>query len=135
MPRRILDDAPANEQEAVADLFQWLLFLDDIIQYTGQPVNARYLAAGLRDLATAGFAQPGNANEVRLAWQQLLDVMGSKLLGMFIMSKAWEGFAPKVSKRHDTDSLATLWVGDGKKVVARVTFRQEVPTDIRIDVQ
>jgi hypothetical protein len=45
------------------------------------------------------------------------------------------GFAPKVSKRHDTDSLATLWAGGGKKVVARVTFRQEVPADIRIDVE
>ena len=133
--RKILDDAPANEQEAVADLFQWLLFLDDIIQYTGQPINARYLAAGLRDLATASFAQPGNAHEVRLAWQMLLDVMGPKLTGMFIMSKAWEGFAPKVSKRHDTDSLATLWAGNDQKVVARVQFQQDVPVGIRFDVE
>ena len=133
--RKILDDAPANEQEAVADLFQWLLFLDDIIQYTGQPINARYLAAGLRDLATASFAQPGNAHEVRLAWQMLLDVMGPKLTGMFIMSKAWQGFAPKVSKLHDTDSLATLWVGNDQKVVARVQFQQDVPVGIRFDVE
>ena len=133
--RKILDDAPANEQEAVADLFQWLLFLDDIIQYTGQPINARYLAAGLRDLATASFAQPGNAHEVRLAWQMLLDVMGPKLTGMFIMSKAWEGFAPKVSKRHDTDSLATLWAGNDQKVVARAQFQQDAPVGIRFDVE
>ncbi len=135
MPRKILDDHPANEQEAVADLFQWFFYLDDIIQHTNHPVNARYLAAALRDLTQASFATPGQAAEVRLAWQMLLDVMGPKLTGMFIMSKAWEGFVPKVSRRHDTDSLATLWAGDGKKVVARVTFQRDVPTGIRFDVE
>jgi hypothetical protein len=133
--RKILDNAPANEQESVADLFQWFFYLDDIIQHTGQPVNTRYLASALRDLSAASFANPGNATEVRLAWQMLLDVMGPKLTGMFIMSKAWRGFAPQVSKRHDTDSLATLWVGDGKKVVARVTFQRDVPTGIRFDIE
>ena len=133
--RKILDDHPANEQESVADLFQWFFFLDDIIQYTGQPVNTRYLAAALRDVSKASFANPGNATEVRLAWQMLLDVMGPKLTGMFIMSKAWRGFVPQVSKLHDTDSLATLWAGDGKKVVARVTFQRDVPTGIRFDVE
>lgn len=133
--RKTNDDMPANEQESVADLFQWLLYMDELVELAGRPVNARYLAGALRDLTTASFSPNGTAHEVRLAWQMLYDVMGPKLLGKFVSTGAWKDFVPAVSLVNDTDSYATLWAGGGKKVVGRVQFQRDVPVDLRFDVE
>lgn len=133
--RVILDNVPANETEATADAFQWILFLDEVVELFNWPVNARYLVTALRDLRTASCAKPGNAHEVRLAWQMLLDTAGPILTGKFIATGTWREYSPYVRGTRDTPSLATLWEGNGKAVVCRVRFDRDVPVGMIFDVE
>lgn len=132
--RRMLDNMPANETEAAADAFQWILFLDEVIALFNWPVNARFLVCALRDLRTASCAKTTTAHEVRLAWQMLLDTAGPILTGKFISTGTWREHTPYVRGTHDTPSLATLWEGNGQAVVCRVQFQQEVPVDMKFEV-
>ena len=86
--RAMLENPHSNERDAVADLFQWILFQEPVAELLQRYVNARYLAKALDDLAQASFAPDGKACEVRLAWQVLSDVMGPQLLWMFVGSRA-----------------------------------------------
>jgi hypothetical protein len=133
--RAILDDMPANEFEAAADVFQWIFFLDEVIDLFHWPVNARYLSAALRDLRTASCAKPGNPREIQLAWQLLLDTAGLTLTGKFIATGTWKEFCPFVVQLPSGGSKITLWKGGGKSVVGRVQYRKDVPFDIRFDIE
>ena len=133
--RAMLENPPSNERDAVADLFQWILFQEPVAELLQRYVNARYLAKALDDLAQASFAPDGKACEVRFAWQVLSDVMGPQLLWMFVGSRAWKRYCPRVSRRHDSLSKFALWVGSWEKVVARVQYRREQPVDLRFFVE
>jgi len=134
MTRRMTDNMPANETEATADMFQWILFQDDVTALFDWPVNSRYLVAALRDLRTASYSGTANAYEVRLAWQMLLDTAGPILTGRFIASGTWREYTPYVFSARDTPSLATLWEGEQKSVVCRAQYHLEVPIGMRFDV-
>lgn len=122
-----------DRPELPEDLLQWVFHTDFMVQATGRPINTRYLCQALRDLRTASHG--ANPNEVRLAWQMLLDTAGPQLTGMFIRNGDWERFAPKVSRKTNTPSRITVWEKDGKRVVVRRQFVGEVPTDITFDVE
>jgi hypothetical protein len=132
--RRILDNMPANEREATADAFQWILFMDEVIALFDWPVNARYLATALRDLRMASRSGVANAHEVRLAWQMLLDTAGPILTGRFISSGTWRDYTPYVFSSRNTPSMAILWEGEHKAVVCRVQYRQEVPVGMSFEL-
>jgi hypothetical protein len=138
MPKRrrsILDDMPANETEAAADQLQWILFLEEVMDMFNWPVNTRYLVSALRDLRTASSAKPGNAYEVRLAWQLVLDVAGPILTGRFISSGTWREYTPYVRNARDTPSRATVWQRNGKAVVCRARYQKEVAVDLAFHVE
>ena len=133
--RPMLENPPENQRNAVADLFQWILFQEPVAELLHRSVNARYMAKSLEDLAKTSFAPDAQACEVRLAWQVLSDVMGPQLLWMFVGSGAWKRYCPRVSRRHDSLSKFALWAGGGEKVVARVQYWREEPVDLRFFVE
>lgn len=127
------DDYPANEMESTADLFQWILRLDEMVAIAGQRINARYTASALRDLVTASHGE--NPHEVRLAWQLLLDTIGPVLTGKFIATGAWKDFCPEPDHDEGTPSLAVLWRKHCQSVIGRVQFTKDRPTGVRFDVE
>ncbi len=133
--RKALDNLPADDYERAADVFQWIFHLDDVIKLLDWPINTRYLSAALRDLRTASNAKPGNAREVQLAWQLVMDTAGVSLTGKFIHSNAWKDFCPYVRPVPSGGSKVALWRGDGKVVVAYLQFKNEVGVGIRFDIE
>jgi hypothetical protein len=133
--RKALDNLPANDFERAADVFQWIFHLNEVIDLFGWPVNARYLSAALRDLREASCAKPGNAREVQLAWQLVLDTAGLNLTGKFIHSGAYKDFCPYVRPVPSGGSKIALWRGEGKIVVARLQFLNDKGVGIRFDIE
>lgn len=126
-------EQPANVREEVADLFQWFFRLRAVQKLAGQRINARFFASAMEDLSTSSFGD--NPNEVRLAWQMVLDTLGVRLTGMMIDEGVYRQYTPEPDHDRGTPSLAVLWRKNGKSVVGRVTFTEDVPTGIRFDVE
>jgi len=127
------DDYPANQQEATADLFQWVFSLPQLKKLAGRRISARYLAAALQDLSTASHGD--NAHEVRLAWQMVLDTLGPIMLSHFLHHEAWKQFCPEPDHDQGTPSMAIVWRKGGQSVVARHQYVNEVPVDIKFTVE
>jgi hypothetical protein len=126
-------EPPANEREEVADLFQWFFRLKAIEKIAGQRINARFLASAMQDLSAACFGD--NPNEVRLAWQMVLDTLGPVLTGKMLRERVYLRYTPEPDHDAGTPSMAVVWRKNGQSVVARGTFTQEKPTGIRFDVE
>jgi hypothetical protein len=129
----VTDDYPANDFEATAYKFQWFFDLKEIQERFGQRVSARFAESAMRDLTAASFGD--NANEVRLAWQLLLDSIGPILTGLFISTGAWKKFCPEPDHDVGAPAMAILWRKNGKQVVGRVTFKDDRAHGIRFDVE
>ena len=127
------DDYPANQQEATADLFQWVFSLPQLKKLAGRRISARFLASALQDLSTASHGD--NANEVRLAWQMVLDTLGPIMLSHFLHHEAWKQFCPEPDHDQGTPSMAIVWRKSGQSVVARHQYVNEVPVDIKFTVE
>jgi hypothetical protein len=126
-------EPPANEREEVADLFQWFFRLKAIEKIAGQRINARFLASAMQDLSTACFGD--NPNEVRLAWQMVLDTLGPVLTGKMIDEGVYRRYTPEPDSVRGTPSLAVVWRKNGQSVVARAQYVQDKATGIRFDVE
>ena len=127
------DDYPANPQEFTADLFQWVFSLDEFRALAGQRISARLFASALEDLSTA--SRGDHAHEVRLAWQLLLDTIGPVMTGHFLSTGAWKQFCPEPDHDAGSPSLAVVWRKGGQSVVARRQFKNDLPVDVRFDVE
>ena len=127
------DDYPANQQEATADLFQWVFSLPQLKKLAGRRISARFLASALQDLSTASHGD--HAHEVRLAWQMVLDTLGPIMLSHFLHHEAWKQFCPEPDHDQGTPSMAIVWRKHGQSVVARNQYVNEVPVDIKFTVE
>jgi hypothetical protein len=132
-PGRNASRPPPNDFERAADYLEWVFHLPPGV--VTQNVCARSLVNALQDVVTASFAQVGNPLEVKLGWQVVMDIMGPELFAAFINMHAWEDFCPAVSSKYNTPSRHVLWVGHGKRVVLRVLFRADRPTELQLAVE
>ncbi len=122
-----------DDFERAADALEWVFYLPP--GSVTQDICARDVARALRDVVDASFANVGNPLEVKLAWQIVMDAMGSQLFSTFVRIGAWKDFCPPVSKRHNTFSRHVLWVGQGKRVVLRLSFKNDVPVEQKLWVE
>jgi hypothetical protein len=120
------DDGP--RPVSPADAFQWVFNLDLCLKGFGRMVSAPYLYKSLIDLRTA--VESGNAHEVRLAWQMILDVAGPMLTGMFIREGGWKEVCPVPYGVSDTPSQCVVWENYEKRVIARLQYRNDEAVDI-----
>lgn len=132
-PGRHLNRPTPSDFERGADYLEWVFYLPP--GTVTQNVCARDVANALHDLVTASFDQVGNPLEVRLAWQNVMDTMGPMLFNQFIRMRAWEDFCPPVSPIHDTTSKHVLWVGHDKRVVLRLTYKNDVAVDQKLWIE
>lgn len=95
--------------------------------------NPRLLASALADMDRATHG--GSAHEVRLAWQQVYDLVGPKLTGLFISTGSWRDYCPDIDDQTDTDSRATLWTDGDQRVVCQLVFLREQPWDMTFTVE
>ena len=117
------------------DILQWLFNTDFMVEELGgRLINCRYLCQALRDLRTASWSPTAPAQEVKLAWQVLLDVAGPILLGRFIAGGGWIDFCPDAPKSR-TPTITVVWKRGDESIVARVVYTAEVPADIRFDIE
>ena len=91
------------------------------------------VARAMCDLHTASNGQ--SAEEVRLAWLQLYDLLGPIRMGKFIESHCWLDFVPEIDFSNDGESFATLWTDGVRYVRSYVVFTQDVPCDIRFVIE
>lgn len=95
--------------------------------------SPRLLAKALADMDYA--TRNGHADEVRLAWLQFYDLAGPVLTGRFISSGAWRDYCPEIDDDSDTESRATLWTDGVRRLVCQLLFVQEIPHDMRFDLE
>jgi len=131
---RHLTDPPGNELERVADHIEWLLYLPQLGEVVTQHVPIRRLIQALIDVGKISFTQDANPNEVMLAWQILLDVMGPDLFHAFINVGAWRDFTPFADDDRDTRSLRILWTTGSQDVAIRLTYVADMPADYKLSV-
>jgi hypothetical protein len=131
---RHLTDPPGNELERVADHIEWLLYLPQLGEVVTQHVPIRRLIQALIDVGKISFTQDANPNEVMLAWQILLDVMGPDLFHAFINVGAWRDFTPFADDDRDTRSLRILWTNGSQDVAIRLTYVADMPADYKLSV-
>jgi hypothetical protein len=131
---RHLTDPPGNELERVADHIEWLLYLPQLGEVVTQHVPIRRLVQSLIDVGKISFTQDANPNEVMLAWQILLDVMGPDLFHSFISVGAWRDFTPFADDDRDTRSLRILWTNGSQDVAIRLTYVADMPSSYKLSV-
>ena len=132
---RHLEVPPKNETERTADDFEWLFYLPELESLLPRPVNGRYVAHALKDVADASFSPAPKPHEIRLAWQMLLDVMGPHLFRAFYNLGAWQDFTPYVSSSRDTGSRRVLWSNSVEDVVLLMQYQADEACDLAIRVE
>lgn len=117
-----------------SDLIQWFFRCRFVKEFAGSTINAGDLVQAMRDLAYACRQYPGDANEVRLAYQFFMNVAGPRVVGQFLERGTYQHFTPYTTD-PGTPSMAIVWEQGDKRVVARVQYSKDVPVDLRFDVE
>jgi len=100
-----------------AALFQWLLELPPLADVLGWPIQVTLLAEAGAKVHRLSKADPGDAEAIAEAWNELCGALGPVVMLQVMASGHWQELVPKVEGNAPGEA-AIVWRNEESAVVA-----------------
>ena len=104
------------------EVTQWIFDCEFMMNFFNGPIDVQEMCDRIRRLHKTSVSEPGSAEAVRKAWEELAATVGHRFAGQFIACGVWREICPSPRPCGDTASIATLWSQGPRMVRARVVW-------------
>lgn len=116
-------------------ILQELLDSEPVVAALGFPLDAKAAVAAIRQLRAVAPSE--DAGAVCAAWESLSGAIGPRLTAALLSGAEWRSFCP-ISRPLDdydaTDDSQVVWIGGGRRVVAKAAMDGSTLLGVRFDV-
>ena len=113
------------------DILQWLFDSDAFMSVFNWPIDVSKLCDSLSSIKSDSLED--KPSELVKHWNNLGGALGPTMLARFISSDSWRHIVPSVQGYGD--DWCNVWVGDSKRVVARVVYSEQDETKVPVNVR